>query len=407
VAALLAAPIAAAADGERSREALPAAPSLTYSPDRVIVEWAAGASAAERREVRAEAGVEFGEDLGSRRFQLLETEPGQTPREAVGELRAETAVLLAERDRYLGLDSVPNDPLFGQLWGLRNTGLGIDGFAGARAGADIGATAAWDRTIGTPTTVVADIDSGYRFDHPDLAAVAWTNPGETIDGIDNDGNGVVDDVHGADFVGTDGENPVVDGDPTDDDLRSGGHGTHTAGTIGAAGNNGIGITGVAQDVRIMPLRVCSRVGEDNDCPLSAAIAAVNYAGEMGARAANMSFGSTAYTAALGNAIAANPQTLFVVSAGNESHDADLTPRPPCTVPADNIVCVAATDQADELAGFSNGERKRSTSGRRGRRPSAPTPGTTTSRMISSSTTSPRGGAPAEPTAASPAPAARR
>ncbi|HVY96335.1 MAG TPA: S8 family serine peptidase [Solirubrobacterales bacterium] len=349
----MAAPLAAAAEAERGREGLPAAPAVTYSPDRVIVEWAGGASAAERRAARADAGVAFGEDLGSRRFQLVETELGQTPREAIQELEADPAVLLAERDRYATLDSVPNDPLFGQLWGLRNTGLGVNGFAGAVAGADIGATGAWDRTVGTPATVVADIDSGYRFDHPDLTGVAWTNPGETLDGLDNDGNGIIDDLHGADFIGADGQNPATDGDPTDDDLRYGGHGTHTAGTIGAQGNNGIGITGVAQNARIMPLRVCSRIGDDNDCLLSSAIAAVNYAGEMGARAANMSFGSSGFTAALGDAIAANPQTLFVVSAGNESHDADQNPRPPCTVPADNIVCVAATDQADELADFSN------------------------------------------------------
>lgn len=266
---------------------------------------------------------------------------------------------LAERDSYVSLDAVPNDLLFDQLWGLQNTGLGIDGFVGALAGADINASSAWERTLGTPTTVVADIDSGYRFEHPDLADVVWTNPGETLDGIDNDANGIVDDLHGADFVGANAEAPVPDGDPTDDNLFNGGHGVHTAGTIGAEGNNGIGISGVAQDVSLMPLRVCSRlvVAEDSDCLTSALIAAINYAGAKGARAANMSLGSEIYRATVANAVAANPQTLFVVSAGNDNHDNEVTPHYPCNLDppgegkgaVDNVICVAATDQADRRA----------------------------------------------------------
>src|ERR1700704_1053984 len=94
----------------------------SVSPDRVIVEWATGARPAERRAARAEADVDFERDLGDRRFQLVETEPGQTPREAIDELAADPAVVHAERDGYLHLDSIPNDPLFDQLWGLRNTG---------------------------------------------------------------------------------------------------------------------------------------------------------------------------------------------------------------------------------------------------------------------------------------------
>jgi subtilisin family serine protease len=340
-----------------------AAATSLFSPDRVIVEWAAGASPAERHAAREDADVDFARDLGSRRFQLVESEPGQTPREAVRELQVDPAVVLAERDGYRALDSAPDDPLFDQLWGLQNTGLGIDGFAGALAGADIAASSAWDRTVGTPTTVVADIDTGYRFEHPDLADVAWTNPDETLDGVDNDGSGVVDDLHGADFIGADAETPAVDGNPTDDNLFEGGHGVHTAGTIGAEGDNGIGITGVAQDVSIMPLRVCSRrvLNEENGCLTSAIIEAINYAGANGARVANMSLGGEDNSLAMGDAIAANPQTLFVASAGNVAGDNDAAPRYPCNYdpPAegksavDNVICVAATDQADGLADFSD------------------------------------------------------
>jgi subtilisin family serine protease len=364
VAVLLAAPSASATQEQPVRGSAPATPPAAFSPDRVIVEWAAGASPTERRAAREEAGVDFAGDLGSRRFQLVETEPGQAPREAVRELEADPAVVVAERDGYYGLDSIPNDPLFGQLWGLQNTGLGIDGFEGALAGDDINVISAWTRTVGTPSTIVADIDGGYRFEHPDLANVVWTNPGEIPEnGLDDDGDGIVDDVHGADFVGVNTEAPVTDGDPTEDNPLTRGHGVHTAGIIGAQGNNGIGVTGVAQDVSLMPLRVCSRHGSDKEesCPFSALVEAVNYAGAHGARVANISIGGEVGSAALADAIAANPQTLFVIAAGNESADNEVHPQYPCVYnplgegksTVDNVICVAATDQADQLAWFSN------------------------------------------------------
>jgi len=339
----------------------PAAPAA----DGVIVEWAPGASSAERRAAREEADVDFGSDLGDRRFQLVEPQPGQTPAEAVRELEGDPSVLLAERDSYLSLDSVPDDPLFGRLWGLQNTGLGVAGFSGPIPGADIDAIGAWDRTVGSPDTIVADIDTGYRFEQPDLAGAAWTNPGEIPEnGLDDDSDGIVDDVHGADFVGVDAEAPSVDGDPTDDDLASpGGHGVHTAGTIGARGDNGIGITGVAPDVTIMPLRVCSHVAfqSHESCPASAIVAAIDYAGAHGARVANVSLGNEDDPLAVREAIAANPEILFVISAGNESADTGSSPHYPCVYnplaegksEVDNVICVAATNQADQLAEFSN------------------------------------------------------
>jgi subtilisin family serine protease len=327
--------------------AAPGTSAAVLSPDRVIVEWAPGASPSERRDARDEAGVEFARDLGSRRFQLVETERGQAPGAAVRDLEADSNVVLAERDGYYTPDAIPDDPLFGQLWGLQT----------------IGVPSAWDRTIGTPSTVVAVIDSGYRFEHPDLAGVAWTNPDETDDGLDNDGNGIVDDLHGADFVGADAEAPDPDGDPTDDDLVTGGHGVHTAGTIGAEGNNSIGISGVAQDVRLMPLRVCSRyvISEEDGCPHSAIVEAIVYAGAEGARVANMSLGGDTVNGAIANALAANPQTLFAIAAGNEGANAEVAPHYPCVYDplaegksaVDNVICVAATDQADRLASFSN------------------------------------------------------
>ena len=161
------------------------------------------------------------------------------------------------RDGYSVLHATqPNDPLFNQLWGLDNKGLNIGGVEASTAGDDISALDAWSKTIGDKSVIVADLDDGIRPAHPDLENRIWTNPGETPgDGIDNDSNGIVDDVIGADFAGANIDSIVVDNDPTDD-IPQGGHGTHTAGTIAAEGNNGVGITGVAQKATIMPLRVC-------------------------------------------------------------------------------------------------------------------------------------------------------
>jgi subtilisin family serine protease len=362
---LAAAPSAAAL--EEGSASPPVAPGAVLLKDTVIVQWESGSPRSERVEARADAGVELQADLGDHDFQLVEVEPGQTRAVAIESLESDPAVVLAERNGYREPAALPNDPLFGELWGLRNTGAGIKGFSGAVAGDDIDVAGAWIRTLGSPSVVVADIDSGYRFDHPDLAPVAWVNPGEIDDGFDNDFNGYVDDIHGYDFVGANGEAIAPDNDPTDDDLFSGGHGVHTAGTIGAAGNNGVGITGVAQNVRIMPLRVCSRFPalSANRCPFSAIVEAINYAGDMGARVANMSLGGTVKSQAEVNALAANPGTLFVISAGNDGQDNEATHHYPCdfepvadaapAVPGaiDNVVCVAATNQADALAGFSD------------------------------------------------------
>jgi subtilisin family serine protease len=369
-------PGAALAASERPLPADPTAAPTTpaaprHAPDRLIVVWEPGTSGAERAATRAQADTALVRTLGASRFQLVAPEAGQSPAGALAELRGDPSVRSATRDTFSVLHATTNDPLFGHLWGLENFAFGVAGFGGAVADADIDVERAWDRTRGTPATVVADLDTGYRFGHPDLAAVAWDNPADPPNGVDDDGNGIVDDSHGADFVGPSANSVAVDGDPTDDDLVDGGHGVHTAGTIGAAGNDGAGISGVAQDVRIMPLRVCGFYTDPDPaapdesgtvCPSSSQIAAINYAGGHGARAANMSLGGTTFNAAVRDAFAANPGTLFVISAGNDAEDNELVPHYPCGydpstsgIPGaiDNIVCVAATDQADQLADFSD------------------------------------------------------
>ena len=334
------------------------------APAGVVVVFERGVPASQRAAVRGGAHARVVRTLGRERFQLLKPAPGQSVEETVAELRRSPAVAAADPNVSFEPSSIPNDARFNELWGLLNTGQNVGGGTGAVPGADIDATLAWDRTVGDPSTVVADIDSGYFFGHPDLGPVAWANAGETPgDGIDNDGNGYVDDARGWDFF-------AGDNDATDDFS---GHGIHTAGTIGAKGNNGIGVTGVAQNSRIMPLRVCGPeelteppFGVFLSCPLSRLVEAMNYAGGNDARAANMSLNQPGVHPTLLAAEAANQQTLFVVSAGNDGTDNDTSPKGPCYDPTlaaagytpppgtiDNVVCVAATDQADGLAFFSN------------------------------------------------------
>ncbi len=348
--------------------ALPS-PSDSAPPEtnRVIVRWEAGTSRADRVEARASAGAEDASSLG-RRFQVLEIGPGEDVDAAVATLQADPAVAGAEPDGYSELQAAtPNDPRFNELWGLDNQGLNVGGVATSTPGADIDALKAWEKTVGDPSVIVADLDDGIRPNHPDLTNRIWDNADEVPgDSIDNDGNGYVDDTFGMDFAGANIDVPLVfDNDPTDD-IPEGGHGTHTAGTIAAEGNNGIGITGVAQKATIMPLRVCGWSPSSNSgkggvrCPFSSQIAGINYAGANGAKIANMSLGGTSQSLLVRDALAANPQTLFVIAAGNDNVDNDLSPRYPCafdpsTVPGaiDNVVCVAASDQNDGKASFSN------------------------------------------------------
>ncbi|MBM4086419.1 MAG: peptidase S8, partial [Planctomycetes bacterium] len=156
-------------------------------------------------------------------------------------------------------DTFPNDPYFSDLWGMHNTGQ-----TGGTPDADIDAPAAWDITTGSASIVVGVIDTGVDYTHPDLAANIWTNPGEVPgDGIDNDGNGFVDDVHGYDFVNN-------DGDPMDDNA----HGTHVSGTIAGVGNNAVGVAGVNWTSSIMGLKFLDAGGSGWT---SDAVLALNYA----------------------------------------------------------------------------------------------------------------------------------
>ena len=244
-------------------------------------------------------------------------------------------------------DSPPNDPLFGQLWALQNTGQRIQG-AAWKAGADISFLAAWRQARpASNAVVVAVIDSGVDYTHPDLAGNVWINPGEGLaNGRDDDGNGYVDDHYGYNFA-SDNSDP----------MDSGTHGTHIAGTIAAVGNNGLGVIGVSPRAQIMALRV-SNDGETFSS--SAVVEAIQYATLMKKRgvniaAINASYGGGGSSSAERAALQAAGDAGIVVcaAAGNDAHNIDSNPLYPASYRLPNIIVVAATDQNDALASFSN------------------------------------------------------
>ena len=336
-----------------------------YKPGELIIKFRDGASSATMATARRGRGAQGMKALtaGRHRVHHLTLEKGVTVEEAVTQYRQDPAVEYAEPNYVYQLAGIPNDPLFNQLWGLHNTGQTVRGVTGI-VDADIHAAEAWDITTGSSNVIIAVIDTGIAYDHPDLAANMWSNPGETPnDGIDNDGNGFVDDYYGYDFLNNDGH-------PMDVPLQAGisfgkvGHGTSLAGTIAAAGNNNLGVTGVMQTARLMALKAgdgWEAVGVTTATFLPAA----NYAITMGARVINASFGrlgGPCSQAEYDMLSAVNAAGIMVLAAaGNNAHDNDVAPQYPAQYSVDtacgpalpNVIAVAATDMNDNLAFFSN------------------------------------------------------
>lgn len=207
---------------------------------------------------------------------------------------------------------------------------------------------AWSLSTGK-NVVVAVIDSGVDYTHQDLAANMWRNSKEVINGIDDDGNGYIDDIYGWDFANNDRS-------PMADDTKSY-HGTHVAGTIGAVKDNNIGISGHAPSVRLMALKYLNSGGSG---VTSNAIKAIDYAIKNGAKILSNSWGSTNFSEALYNAInkARQQGVLFLAAAGNGGSDGvgdniDNKPFYPAAYNLDNIISVAATTSSDSLASWSN------------------------------------------------------
>ena len=305
----------------------PTAPG-SASVTRVIVRFAADASTQERADIRAAADVKRDATLPVRGLELVDPEPGVSVGAAVTDLERMVGVVYAEPDHVIRQAAVPNDPLLSYEWDM----------------SAIRAPEAWDVTTGSAQVTVGVVDTGIDATHPDLAPNQWTNPGESgggreTNGLDDDGNGRIDDAHGWDFVDHDAQ-------PQDGN----GHGTHVSGTIAARGNDATGVAGLNWSSAIMPLRV---LGDDGNGYVSDAIRAYAYAARNGARVVNASLGGPSFSRAEHDAIAAAPSTLFVVAAGNGGANNDVTLEYPCDYDLANVVCVAASDHADALASFSN------------------------------------------------------
>ena len=252
--------------------------------------------------------------------------------------RDKTLIRYAEPDYIVRTqDTSPNDPYFPRLWGLHNTSL---------PGADISAPQAWGLTTGDTQVVIAVVDTGIDYRHPDLAANIWSNTAESANGADDDGNGYSDDVHGWNFA-----------DDNNDPMDGYGHGTHCAGTIGAAGNNGLGVAGINWSCKILPLKFISNNGYGAD---SDAADALHYVADLRRRGVTIrltsnSWGGGDYSTTLRDAIREieGLDILFVCAAGNDGMDIDSGLFYPACYGESNMVVVAATDSSDGLAYFSN------------------------------------------------------
>ncbi len=309
---------------------------------RMIVRFAPGLG----RSAQARAATRFGgrldRRLGVAGLSLVATPRRGNPRRAARQAANAPGVLYAEPDQLIDYRATPNDPLFSRQWSLLNSGQRVVATTGT-PGADINVAPAWDLETGSPSVIVADVDTGADLTHPDLAANIWVNPNE-IPGnhVDDDGNGLTDDVNGWDWA---------DSDNSPDDSRSfeQGHGTETASVIGAVGNNGIGISGVDWRVSLMPLRAAT---------LSDTISAFVYARQKGARAINFSAGFPVYSQALKDTID-NLGTVLVVNAADNGgfngrgDNSDKVADFPCKFKSANLICVAASNQRDTLTTFSN------------------------------------------------------
>ncbi len=340
---ILSCPLSVAAQYEANQELIAAAvvPGAVLREGEVLAAFAV--DAAETREIltRLDPGLAVG-----RVYRSLSRRAGMT----VAHLRSETLStqallnILSRDERVIALSPnygkrllrTPNDPLWPRLWGLRR----------------IGAQSAWDISTGSAEVVLAVIDTGTDLLHEDLLANLWTNSAEIPgNGIDDDGNGYVDDVHGYDFAPYPGADPSRPMDPD-------GHGTHVAGTIAAVGDNGRGVVGVNWNARIMTLKAFSEDGYIYDAD---SIEAIEYAVMMKENygvnlvAINASYGGGPFNSLELKAIEAAGRAgiIFVAAAGNDSNDNDARPEYPAGYNLANVISVAAVNQNDQLASFSN------------------------------------------------------
>jgi subtilisin family serine protease len=268
-------------------------------------------------------------DLGLSNTYLLKLSNGEDPKEAKEKYKKDPEVIYAELNYIVTVAELfPNDPYFSTQWGLSNI-----------YDTDIDAPEVWDTCTGSQNVIVAVIDTGVDYNHPDLVANKWTNLGEIPgNSIDDDNNGYIDDFLGWDFNNK-------DNDPWDDN----GHGTHCAGIIGAVGNNGQGVTGMMWQVKIMPLKFANEGGMGYT---SDAVSAILYANAKKADIISNSWGVGTESITLKNAID-NSSAVVVCAAGNGPENIDISPFYPASYSSPQIIAVAASNADDNLASFSN------------------------------------------------------
>ncbi|MDG1846699.1 MAG: S8 family serine peptidase [Acidimicrobiales bacterium] len=302
-------------------------PDLQTNPYAILARFDESATNQQITDLLGEIDANIVDYFANSDLYLVETVAGNV--NARNFLYGSPLVKFVDFDGTVSAENLTNDPRIGELWGL----TGSHG---------IGASAAWQNTSGANEVVVAVIDSGVDVSHPDLANVIWENSNEIAgNGIDDDGNGYVDDLNGWDFINND--NQPEDGN---------GHGTHVSGTIAAVRNNGLGVAGVANNVKIMPLRFLDSAGKGY---LSNAISALNYAISNGAPISNNSWGGGGYSQSLHTAIGAANEAghTFVAAAGNSGLNIDAVATYPAAYDNDNVISVAAIDSSGNLASFSN------------------------------------------------------
>jgi subtilisin family serine protease len=333
--------------GSASGRPNPAAAPMPAVPGEILVGFEPDVGARKQNELLRAAGATREQHFAPIRSTLVSVSAGDVG-QTIRRLERDPSVAFAEPNYVVSASShgsTPNDPSVHQLWGLDNFGQTVNWVTGT-ADADIDAKEAWSVSTGSPNVTVAVIDTGVDMSHPDLAANIWVNEGENCagcrtNGADDDGNGFVDDWRGWDFVNE-------DNNPTDDH----GHGTHVAGTIAAAGNNGVGIAGVTWSAKLMPLKFLSASGSGS---VADAIEAILYADAQGVPILNNSWGGEDFSQALLDAIELTDASgaLFVAAAGNDFTNTDASPTYPSGFVVPNVLSVGSSDAFDRKSWFSN------------------------------------------------------
>ena len=326
--------------------------AVTYSTDQILVKFKEGTTASSKALAHGDKPPviqhAFKNITG---LMMLKLDPDVDVQTALESYRNNPNVVYAEHDQIVGISST-NDTSFNELWGLHNTGQNVNGTVGT-ADADMNVVEAWANTgvTGSNSVVIAVIDSGVQYNHPDLINNMWVNPGEIAgNGVDDDGNGYIDDVYGINAI-------TNSGDPMDDNN----HGTHVAGTIAAVGQNSAGITGVSQQAKILACKFLSASGSGSS---SDSLKCLDYIYDLKMSGVNIvvsnnSWGGGGATQAVSDAIELhkNAGILFIAAAGNSSNNNDLNPHYPSNYFQPNLISVAATDQNDNQASFSNYGRR--------------------------------------------------